>query len=240
MDINKSCSLVLKDVYLYDIPSCHYVIMEKMGFDMSCVPKDDKLERNKQIGLMMRENPKITSMLRNITESTISEYLTRNDIGEDELILRAYDGVITTKMMTETTTQYVPIALRGMFDTLIISSDRQRYIGWSGKTVIKGISHRYDRMDQMFTKLVKINFAKKRHIFESLQKIRDQVVEGTDIYMYCIPVKENKFNIFLKEYGETEISKGIANMLDVSDIDKERYYDFYLRSFCESITLEFA
>ena len=240
MDINRTCSLVLKDVYLYDIPSCHYVIMTKMGFDMSKVPKDDKFERNKQIGLMMKGNPKITSMLRNITESTISEYLTRNEISEDELILRAYDGVITTKSMTETTTQYVPIELREMFDTLIISSDRQKYIGQSSRTVVKGISHRYPMIDSMFAKLLSINFASKKDIFETLQKIRDMVVEGNDIDMYCIPVKKDKFNIFLRGYGETEISKGIANLIEVDDIDKERYYDFYLRSFCESITLEFA
>jgi hypothetical protein len=240
MDINRTCSLVLKDVYSYDIPSCHYIIMKKMGFDMSKIPADDKLERNTQIGLMMRENPKITSMLRTITNSTISEYLTRNEISEDELILRAYDGVITTKAMYETTTQYVPIALREMFEILIISSDRQKYIGRSHRTVIKGISHRYDRMDEMFTKLVTINFASKKDIFETLQKIRDNVVEGNDIDLYCIPVKKDKFNIFLMGYGETEISKGIANLIEVDDIDKERYYDFYLRSFCESITLEFA
>jgi len=214
--------------------------MERLGFDMSQIPKDDKQERNTQIGKLMRDNPRLTAALRNTTESTISSYLTLNGISEDDLILRAYDGFVSSKLLEKTTSQYIPLELRHVFEYMVIASNRQKFIAWGGESIIKGVPHRYEAMDKMFTKLLLLRNTDKEATFTRLQKIKDEVVIGDDKALFCIPIKNKKFIIFLKGYGETEISESLVNLIDISDIDKQRYYDFYLRPFCESIVLEEA
>ena len=241
MDINKTCKLFLKDVYLYDISSCHYTILDQLGFDLSQIDKEDKLKRNTQIGLLMRDNPRLTTVLRSTTISTINQYITRNNIKPEELILRAYDGIIVTRKLTETTDDYIPIDLQKYYEYMLISFDRQKYLAKTyEKTDIKGISHRYPEIDTMFKKLLNLNFANKRAIFTGLQNIKDEILNSTNIKLYCIPINNKKYSVFFKGYGETQISKTMIKILDTKDIDKEIYFDIYLRTFCQSIVLEHA
>ena len=157
MDINKTCKLFLKDVYLYDISACHYTILDQLGFDLSLIDKNDKLKRNTQIGLLMKENPRLTTVLRTSTISIINEYIKRNNIKPEELILNAYDGIITTRRLTETTDAYIPIDMQSYYEYLLISFDRQKYLAKTyDKTDIKGVPHRYPEMDNMFKKLLKL------------------------------------------------------------------------------------
>lgn len=240
MDINKSCKLVLKDVFLYDISSCHYVTLEKLGFDLSKIDKNDKKKRNIQIGLMMKENPRITSVLKTVTNSTIDEYLTRNNVKKEELILRAYDGIITTKKL-KIIDRYIPIDEREYYECMIISSDRQKYVARRYEELtIKGVSYLYSEMEKIFKRLTKIEFAKKETIFTTLQKIKDEIEYGENLLLYCIPLKDDKYLVFLKGYGEIQISESMIKILDINDIDKEKYFELYLRTFCESIVLEYA
>ena len=87
MQLQKNSKLFIRDVYSYDIRSCHYVILQRLGHDMTTIEKDDKLKRNTQIGLLMRDNPRLTNVVRSITDSTINEYLLRNKVQEEELII---------------------------------------------------------------------------------------------------------------------------------------------------------
>jgi len=240
MDINKMCHLLLKDVYSYDISACHYQIVKQLGYDISKLDAEDKLKRNTQIGMMMRDNPKLTSLIRGITESTIGDYLTRNNVTEDELIIRQYDGVIVTKLLHETNL-HLPLDKRDCFEHMLISIDRKTYIARVGsKTIIKGIPYRYPAMDQMYEKILKINFASKTQVFKSLQKIHDEIIIHGNASLYAIPTSTGLCNVFLKDYGQTQISKSMVNIMDPDDINKERYYDFYIRPFAESLVIEFA
>lgn len=241
MDINKTCKLFLKDVYLYDITACHYTILDQLGFDLSLIDKKDKLMRNTQIGLLMKDNPRLTTVLRTTTISIINEYIKRNNIKPEELILNAYDGIITTRRLTETTTAYIPIDLQNYYEYMLIGYDRQKYLAKTyDKIDIKGVSHRYPEMDTMFKRLLNLNFANKIAIFKGLQDIKDEILSSDDIKLYCIPVGEKKYSIFFKGYGETEISKNMIKVLDSEDVDREKYFELYLRNFCESIVLEHA
>ena len=121
MNINKNCKLFMRDVYLYDISACHYTIMQNLGFDLSKIDKTNKEKRNTQIGLLMRDNPKLTTILRSTTSSLIDEYLLRNNITEDDLIIRQYDGVITKKPIKEIVNPSMPLELRSIFQVMIIS-----------------------------------------------------------------------------------------------------------------------
>ena len=241
MDINKTCKLFLKDVYLYDISACHYTILDQLGFDLSLIDKDDKLKRNTQIGLLMKENPRLTTVLRTSTISIINEYIRRNNIKPEELILNAYDGIITTRRLTETTDAYIPIDMQAYYEYMLIAFDRQKYLAKTyDKTEIKGVSHRYPEMDNMFKKLLNLNFANKIAIFKGLQDIKDEIMTSSNVKLYCIPIGEKQFSIFFKGYGETQISKNMTKILDTQDIDREIYFDMYLKTFCQSIVLEHA
>ena len=239
MNINKNCKLFLRDIYLYDITACHYQILQKMNIDVSHVDPNDKLKRNTQIGLMMRDNPRLTSLLRNITISTVSEHLLKNDVKEDEIIIRQYDGVITTRPLNDTVGD-LPLDFQKFFQSFLISSDRTRYIASDGSSVtIKGVSHRYKEMDKMLERIIQINFLSIPTIFKMMQKIKDDVLTSQNPLLYCIPQKEDQFTVFMKGLGEIDISKSMARLMDTEDIHRQRYFDFYLRPFTESICIEF-
>ena len=238
MNINKKCSLFLRDLYSYDISACHYTILQKLGFDLREIDKDNKEKRNIQIGQIMAKNPRMTTLLRSSTESTINEYLVRNNIKEEDLIVRQYDGIITTKIL-KNTMDMLPLEFKGTFPVFIISSDRQKFITLEGLNVlIKGVSNRYSEMDKMYLKLVKINYASKEMVFKGLESIKQEILTSDNNYLYCIE-SDDKYNIFLKGYGQTTIARSLARILDPNDIDREWYFNHYLRPFTESITIEF-
>jgi len=241
MNINKNCRLFLKDIYSYDISACHYNILKNLNYDISKIEKDDKLKRNIQIGLLMRDNPKLTSVIRTTTESIINEYILRNKVSENDIIIRQYDGFITSKLLKETTDQYLPLDLKTVFSVFIISSDRTMFIATDGnQTSIKGIPYRYDEMDKIYKKILFINYANKSSIFIELQKIKDEIFNSTNYLLYCIPTEKGKFNVFFKKYGQLEVSSSAAKIIDTNDIDKEKYFDFYIKLFFDSIVIEFV
>lgn len=243
MEINKNCKLFLRDIYLYDIKSCHYRILEKYGFDLTGIEKDNKLKRNTQIGKMMQTNLRLTSFLRNITKNIVDEFIIENKILEDEIILRQYDGLIISRPLRTMTQNNITLDFRSHFQTLIISIDRKSYIAFdttNNKVIIKGVSYKYETIEKVYTKLVKINYVYRSSIFKSLQKIKDEFMNFSNSLYFCIPIDKDKYTIFLKKYGEVEISKHVAKIMDSNDIDKERYFDFYISPFTKSIVNEFV
>lgn len=242
MKINKNVKLVLRDVYLYDIEACHYTIMKKLGLDLTGINIENKLERNIQIGKLMRKNPRLTSTLRNTTKSVIDEYILRNNLEEDDIILRQYDGIIITKTLKETNIQHIPLNIRNHYQIFISSIDRTKYIAFdsSQETTIKGVPFRYKEIDNIYKQICKINYANKESIFRNLQIIKDRLMTSENPRMFGIPAKNGLYNIFLKTYGEMEISKQTLKIIDTNDIDKERYFKFYIEPFTKSIVVEFV
>lgn len=240
MEINKNVKLILKDIYLYDIEACHYTIMKKLGMDLTGIDENNKLERNIAIGKRMGENPRLTATLRTTTASIIDEYILQNKIGDDEIILRQYDGIITSKILRITNIQHVPLDLRRRYLTFIISIDRKTYIAKdsNNEIVIKGVPFRYPHIDKIFEKICKINFANKSRIFITLQKIKDDFLNSDDPYLFGIPADKN-YNIYLKGYGQLQVSQSTLKIMDPSDIDKYRYFKFYIEPFTKSITTEY-
>lgn len=242
MEINRICKLFLKNVHLYDIVSCHYIILKRIGYNINNIDKDDKKKRNIEIGIMMRDNPNLTTILRNTTAAIIDDCLLRNNIKDEDLILRQYDGFLITKTLRETNIHF-PLDLRAVYSQFIISSCRNMYIALTengDEFTIKGMSHKYEAMSKLLEKLIKKSGSGNDTIFKTLAEIKDEVLFSNDPILYAIPVKENTFSIMLKKYGQYQVSKSFMKILDTNDIDKEWYYNNYVRPFAESVVIEFA
>lgn len=202
---------------------------------MDSIDKEDKTSRNIKIGYLMKDNPRLTSLLRNYTNSLVNEFILRNSIVDNEIICQQYDGLLITRPAL-ISDQYVNFGLRETYQNVIISDNRDNYIAVNnnGDVVIKGISNRYEQMDEYYLKLLKINYTNRKAIFGSLQKIKNDLYDCEFPDVFCIP-SNDKYEIFLKRYGKIKISDTIINMLDVDEIDKEQYFKIYLKSFFNSI-----
>jgi hypothetical protein len=95
-------------------------------------------------------------------------------------------------------------------------------------------------MDKIYEQLCKINYANKTSIFKSLHKIKDRFMKEDNPNLFGVPINDKKVNIFLKEYGEIEVSKSALRIIDIDDIDRNRYFKFYIEPFTKSITAEFV
>lgn len=230
----------MRDVHIYDIEACHYTILKNKGFDLSDIDPEDKLGRNIAIGQMMRDNPRITSLLRNTTESVINDYINANSILEDEIVIRQYDGLILTRQIKTTNIGHIPLERRKTFDIFISSIKRNSYIAIDRerKLSVKGVAHQYDAMNEIYKQLCIAIDVNKNARFERLQKIKDEFFESDDPGLFGIPLKNGKFNIFLKGYGEIEVSQSTLKIMDTDDVDRERYFHFYIEPFTKSIVIE--
>lgn len=239
MKINEKCPLFLNNILNFDIESCHYFILESLGYDVSDISKDNKIKRNISIGLLMKKYPNLINILRKITESIVNDFILKNKIREDDIVLRSYDGIITKsiKILDHDTS----LKLRDVYINLIISSDRISYIAVNDKNEItaKGIANKYNQINNFYSKLLKINFISKESIFRSLQRIRDELINNEDPEIFCIQTSDQYYEINLLKYGKMKISETVIQMIDCDDVNKEFYFDKYLKPFFDSIVIEF-
>ena len=239
MKINERCKLFLNNIYLYDIESCHYFILESLGYDISNIDKNDKIKRNIQIGNLMKKYPNLINILRKITEATVNDFILKNKVVDSDIITRQYDGLLLTPIRI--LDRETSLKLRDVYLNFIISSDRNSYIAINNKNEItaKGIANKYGQMNYFYSKILKINFLSKESIFRSLQRIRDELINNEDPEIFCIPISNEYYEIILLKYGRMKISETVIQMIDCNDIDKEIYFDKYLKPFFNSIVIEF-
>jgi len=57
--------------------------------------------------------------------------------------------------------------------------------------------------------------------------------------LYGITVDDKNVSVFLKQYGQFEMSNTVLNILDLTDVDRHKYFDYYIQPFFDSITVEF-
>ncbi|MFW9871841.1 MAG: hypothetical protein ACFFG0_01980 [Candidatus Thorarchaeota archaeon] len=241
MKLNSNHKLILKDVHLYDIKACHYTILNNLGFDLTGIDPEDKIGRNIQIGKMMRGNPRLTSLLRKTTESVINDYIVKNNIKDDEIIIRQYDGMILTRTLENIDIGHIPLDRRKTFQIFISSINRDKYIALDNnfETIIKGVANRYKQIDDIYIRLCKIvDMTNKDSIFTNLQRVKDNLLNSNDPNLFGIPTKNKKYIIFLNGYGELEVSKSTLKIMDTNDIDRERYFKHYIEPFTKSIVFE--
>ena len=239
MELNKNLNLILRDIHLYDIKACHYTIMKNLGFELKDIDPEDKLARNIEIGKMMK-NPRITAMLKNTTKAIIDNYIIENNIQENDIVIRQYDGLILTKLLQYTNIGFIPLTRRKSFQKFIISINRDMYIGMdnNSEVSIKGIPHRYKKMDELYIELCKITNLSRDRLFHHLQLIKNRIFNTKDAKLFGVPTKDNKIIIYLKGYGELIITPSTLRIMSTDDIDRERYFNFYIKPFTQSIVYE--
>lgn len=239
MEINKTCKLILNNIYLYDIISCHYRILEKNGFDLSGIDKENKEQRNIKIGLMMRDNQEITNLLRNTTKEIVDRFIQINNIKEEQIILRQYDGLLLTKLCKNILSDISP-EFRKDFDKFIISITRNQYIALfeSSKIEVKGVSHKYPYIESLYKKLLMSNFLSKDCTFQTMQDIKKEILTNENPSDFCINIDSEKYIMFIKKYGQIEITENMAEIMDPTDIDREKYFTIYMIPFFKSIVKE--
>jgi hypothetical protein len=125
--INDSCPLVLSDLYEYDFNMCGYRILKNLGWDMSCVERDNKTQRNIQIGYILRDNPHISKIFHMSMKELLEHYIRVNKIEPKNIIVDNKDGLILNKKMTILNTT-MPIDFRGLISKMIITIKRKGYL----------------------------------------------------------------------------------------------------------------
>lgn len=239
MEINPKCKLFLKNVHYYDLKKAYYNLLISLGYDVSNIP-EEKEKRNIAIGLLIRDNPQIGHILRPMVNNIIDKTLSDNNVSEEELITRQFDGIIVTKKLDNILDNFVHL----IYKEFIISPNRKFYltVDNDNKVIVKGISKRYDYLKKIYQMFSEINYLSKSAIFKKLDKIKDLVLESTDVKLFCIPNNkdENKVDIVLHRHGAISIKLNTIGFLNTKDINKKWYYDHYFRPFIESIFIEFV
>ena len=72
-----------------------------------------------------------------------------------------------------------------------------------------------------------------------MKNIKDEIMNSQNHFLYCIPAGD-QYNIILKDFGQIEITKSLSRIFSLEDLNREWYFNNYIRPFTESITVEFV
>jgi hypothetical protein len=234
--------LILRDVFSYDIEACHYNLLKTFGYDISKIDQHDKTKRNIQIGKIMRDNETIKTRLRETTNRIIDDYIQFNQITEDDMIVRQYDGIITKKRLVETEKSVLPIALQNRYDIVLISIDRGKYIAFDnlrGKIKVKGVPNLYDGIKTYYKKLIRIvDIENKSRVLDNLENLKQSFYKEDDLSVFAIPASDEEVEMIFKSFGQIRVKRNTLYYMADDELDKTFYYDFYLHSFIQSVILE--
>lgn len=233
--INQTCPLVLHNLYSYDIQSCYPTILQRQFYDFDNIDLDNKEERSIYIGKQQIGNEGLSKFLIKSAESLVSFYLQENNLSDEEIIVTQRDGFIITKLL-DVDDQFIDMKLRGLIDFLIISIDREKYLVLEDdKIIIKGMPYFYDGLLAFYDQFKKLNFYNKTILFEQLENIKNSILNCTEVEPFLIPRNENSY-IVITYKGSLQVSN--PEYVDISMINKPKYFNHYFRDFLRSIYLE--
>ncbi len=235
MNINIQSPLFLTDLYFYDIRSCYYEIAKSAYYDLGGIDKDDKVERNIALGKEQIGNENFQKYLQESADSIIDYYLFTNGIQHEEIVVRQRDGFILTRMLHDNDSM-MKIDFREHISFMIITPDRKKFLTVSDDDVsVKGVPNNYPGMETVYEKFKFLNIYNKKSLFRQLNKLKGFVLSCEDIGVFAIDKNDKKL-IITNHYGVLELRKGSYS---TNTVDKQRYYDLYLKEFVESLILTF-
>lgn len=238
MKIYSNYNLFISPAYLYDISKCHMTILDKLGYDISELKELPKLERNIAIGKLMKTDERLSKILISLTNSIMDEFIRRSNL-KNHVLIRQYDGIITNKRACVSDPQ-IELSLT-ILNKLLISIDRRMFLAQTrnGNFLVKGVPNCYDNIKPILSEIISLQFTSLSSIFIGMDNIRNKILNGSDINLYIIPKDNNTSRLYIRDTGWIELSRNLIEHIDVNEIDREYYYNVYIRPFFESILLEF-
>jgi hypothetical protein len=234
--INKSCSLVLQDLYLYDFKSAYPRILDSIGWDFKDIDLDDKKARNISIGLAQQGNENLSSFLMNTVGNLLQFYLSENEVSEENVIVTQRDGFIINSYLRNTA-EFLELDLREHIHLLIITPDRKKYLTVSDQGVtVKGMQNNYDSLLEGYKLFGDLNFYNKSVLFKQLDRLKQKILTGQSKRFYMVQVGE-KMAVITKNHGTLVVAND--TVFNLEDVDTQKYYDHYFKEFTQSIFLQF-
>ena len=236
MEISKNCNLVLTTLFSYDFSACAYNLLKSIGWDLSNINYDNKEERNIQIGLLQRDNPRLAKFLLNSITNLVNHYFVINDITKDNLVVRARDGFIIKKKMN-ILDHTMPIDLRSVISKFIISTDRKKYLAihMNGDVEVKGIKNK--TIDVSFYNLFKnLDFSTKRSLLIGLERMRQTILDSENILWFSTKDEKN-YNVPIIGSGILKLNKASLHLIDSEEIDKHFLWEEYIWPFARPILI---
>lgn len=239
MKVNKECPLFLTDLHLYDFEACYWNILKRLDYDLDDIPFENKKERNIAIGKLQSQNPRLAQTLYRVAEDLVSEFIYRNQINEDDIIVRQRDGLISKCPLEESTLPSgIEFKKRANLSFLIISTDRRKILyEKQGHIEVKGVPFLYPEVKSYYNRFLYLNFLSKRSLCCQLQSFKDDL-EKQPVEMFCIPNEDDSVSIFLVGEDQVVLSRRAVRLISRKNIDFDRYFDHYFRPFTESIFIE--
>ena len=233
--INTNTSLVLHDLYYYDIVSCYPTILKTQAYDFSNVDLNNKQERSEFIGKQQRNNVNMSSYLMESANSLVSFYLLDNDVSQDDIIMTQRDGFILTRPLAKTDGS-IKMELRRVIDFMIITLDRKKYLECSNSEIrVKGVKHLYPKIEETYKRFANLDFYNKKRLFGQMAAIKNSVFENTDKMYFAIPMDDDKF-AFSTYNGDIAVKD--LDLVSINRIDKSKYFNNYIKPFLDSIYIE--
>jgi hypothetical protein len=239
--VNKTCPLVISTAFEYDFSSCHYDILESIGWDLGNIQRGDKLKRNIAIGMEKRKYQDMSRYLESATSDMIDFYLTNNVIEKNNIILRQKDGIITNKYieMTDLTKE---LKFIGPISRLIFSTDKRKWLILysNGRYNVKGFGKRF--YDKSFYNLFwKLNYSSPRALCRGIDNMRREICyNGKKSWHVFYLDSDGKPSIPLKNRGFIKTNQSALSSIQDEDIDKNYLWDEYVWCFAESVLYTFS
>lgn len=239
MQINKSCNLIESNLFFYDFQSCYYNILKTLGWDMSEIPAENKLARNIALGKIQKGNPELSRFLIASSGNLIDFYINRNQIKENDIVVRQKDGVVLRKSL-KVNDETMPLDLRGTISKMIFNLRRTSYLSVfsDGKVSVKGI--RDKTIDTSYYTLFRnLNFSTRATLVRSLSAIRRIILNGDNPFWYTREnTKDGSFIISIKDLGPIKLSKSaIKTMIDINEVEKEFVWNDLVWPFAQSVLI---
>ena len=239
MLVSKNCKLVLTDLFFYDFKSCYYNILKSIDFDLSQIDFENKEKRNIQLGLLQKNNPNLSNFLIETSQNLVSFYLHKNNIHEDDIILRQKDGVILRKKLINLN-ETIPLDLRDIISKMIITINRNQYltINYKGIVEVKGLSNK--PVDISFYNLFRnLNYSNTKQLFHSIDNIRTSILDSQNIFWFIRQIDDD-YHIPIINEGIIKISKSMVKFININEIDRTFIWKDFVWQFAESCLIHYA
>ena len=201
--------------------------------------KMDKLSRNTQIGLMMRDDPHLHEKIAALILKWFNNFCQVNNINESNFISSTRDSLLLlNKKPIKTSFENGIVEFRnkeGEYTSYIrVKNMEILYDGMSNNMRIKGVSSEYVEGNQSFVKLFRqllalVELSKNVPMNQVLKKanlIRNKYIDSKDPSLYASIMDANKY-VYIVD-GERVISDTILSNKNAVLVKSDNYINFFL------------